>query len=164
MVGFGAFYSLRGDTMKLKHIIKKENGQAMVEFALVLPILLLLVAGIIDFGWLYYNQLTANNASREAARYIAIHYYFDHMDEKVHNAPGSAEEKANEIIEGYTTMYDLHVSDIIPESDDVNGGEKVKIKFTGKVLILTPILSKFIDDDNDGKFLINSECTMRVEK
>ena len=65
--------------MKLKHL-KNEHGQAMVEFALILPILLLFIAGIIDFGWIYHNQLSANNASREAARYIAIHYYFDNMD------------------------------------------------------------------------------------
>lgn len=146
------------------NLIKNENGQAMVEFALVFPILILLVAVIIDFGWIYYNQLTANNASREAARYIAIHYYFDNMNSKAYNTPGSAEEKAKEIIEEYISMYDLNVFEITPESDDVNGGEKVNIKFSGKIPILTPILSQIIDDDNDGKFTINSECTMRVEK
>ena len=149
--------------MKLKHI-KKENGQAMVEFALVLPILLLFIAGIIDFGWIFHNQLAANNASREAARYIAIHYYFDKMDEKSHYAAGSAEEAALDIIDGYTTMTDLFISEITPISDDVNGGEKVKVEFTGNVFILTPILSAIIDNDDDGKFSISSECTMRVEK
>ena len=34
---------------------KRENGQSAVEFALVLPILLLIVCGILDFGWLFYN-------------------------------------------------------------------------------------------------------------
>lgn len=144
--------------------IKNENGQAMVEFALVFPILILLFAAILDFGWIYYNQLTANNASREAARYIAIHYYFDNMDTKTSYSSGSAEQKAKEIIESYISMYDLNVLEITPESDDINGGEKVKIKFNGKIPILTPILSKLIDDDSDGKFQISSECTMRVEK
>ncbi len=51
---------------------RKEQGQAMVEFALVLPILILLICGIIDFGWIFGNQLIANNASREAARFCAI--------------------------------------------------------------------------------------------
>jgi len=53
---------------------RSEKGQAMVEFALVLPILLLILCGILDFGWLYFNQLTLNNAAREGARYAAIHY------------------------------------------------------------------------------------------
>ena len=46
----------------------------MVEFALVLPLLLALLCGIIDFGWLYYNQITLNNAAREGARYAVVHY------------------------------------------------------------------------------------------
>lgn len=53
---------------------RREGGQALVEFALVLPILLLLLCGIIDCGWLYYNQITLNNAAREGARYAVIHY------------------------------------------------------------------------------------------
>ena len=40
---------------------KRENGQSAVEFALVLPILLLIVCGILDFGWLFYNQLSVEN-------------------------------------------------------------------------------------------------------
>ena len=157
MVGTGAFSKLGVRFMKLKHL-KKENGQAMVEFALVLPILLLFVAGIIDFGWIYHNQLSANNASREAARYIAIHYYFDNMDSI------SATTKAFSIIDGYTNVTDLVVDTIIPEDDDVNGGKKINVKFTGNVIILTPIARAIIDNDGDGKFPIRAETSMRVEK
>ena len=51
---------------------KKEDGQAMVEFALILPIFLLILCGIIDFGWLFYNQISLNNACREGARYAVV--------------------------------------------------------------------------------------------
>ena len=57
-----------------KQFLRSEKGQAMVEFALVLPLLLALLCGIVDFGWLYYNQITLNNAAREGARYAVIHY------------------------------------------------------------------------------------------
>lgn len=40
----------------------------MVEFALVIPILLLVVAGIADMGFLLFNRMTVINASREGAR------------------------------------------------------------------------------------------------
>ncbi|HBC32344.1 MAG TPA: hypothetical protein DC024_14015 [Clostridiales bacterium] len=146
-----------GKFMKLKHL-KKENGQAMVEFALVLPILLLFIACILDFGWIYHNQLAANNASREAARYIAIHYYFDNMDST------SATTKAANIINEYTNIADIVVDTIIPEDDDVNGGEKIRVRFAGKVIILTPITRAIIDKDGDGKFPIRAETYMRVEK
>lgn len=49
-----------------------ESGQAIVEFAVALPILLLLVFGIIDFGWLFYNKMSVENASREGARYAIV--------------------------------------------------------------------------------------------
>lgn len=40
----------------------------MVEFALVLPVFLLLVAGIIDFGFMFYSRMSVINAAREGAR------------------------------------------------------------------------------------------------
>ena len=143
--------------MKLK-LFKKENGQAMVEFALVLPILLLFIAGILDFGWIYHNQLSANNASREAARYISIHYYSDNMNST------TATTKATNMIKEYTNITDIVVDTIIPENDYVNGGEKIRVRFAGKVIILTPMARAIIDKDGDGKFPIRAETHMRVEK
>ncbi|MDX1600430.1 MAG: TadE/TadG family type IV pilus assembly protein [Anaerolineales bacterium] len=46
-------------------------GQAMVEFVFALPILLLLIAGIIEFGRLMAVHSVINAASREAARFAA---------------------------------------------------------------------------------------------
>lgn len=47
---------------------KREKGQSLVEFALVLPILLLLILGIVDFGMAFYGLVTVNTAAREGAR------------------------------------------------------------------------------------------------
>lgn len=46
----------------------KERGAQAVEFALVLPFLLIVIFMIIDFAFLVYNQAVITNASREAAR------------------------------------------------------------------------------------------------
>jgi len=46
----------------------KRRGQSVVEFALVLPVLLLLVMGIIEFGRIFMAQQSITNASREGAR------------------------------------------------------------------------------------------------
>lgn len=48
---------------------KKGQAQAMVEFALTLPIFLLLVLGIIEFSRLFMTYMAVYTASREAARY-----------------------------------------------------------------------------------------------
>ena len=49
-----------------------ERGAAAVEFALVLPLLVLLVAGIADFGRAYYLQTTLSAAAREGVRTMAL--------------------------------------------------------------------------------------------
>ena len=62
---------------------KREKGQSAVEFALVLPILLLIVCGILDFGWLFYNQLSVENACREGARVGCVNAQDAHLDQIV---------------------------------------------------------------------------------
>ncbi|QSO50336.1 pilus assembly protein [Alicyclobacillus curvatus] len=49
-----------------------EGGQSLVEFALVLPVLLLLLLGIIDFGRVLSAYYVVDHAARDAARYASI--------------------------------------------------------------------------------------------
>jgi Flp pilus assembly protein TadG len=49
-------------------MIKEEKGAALVEFAIVVPLLLLLVFGIIEFGVMIFDTTMLTNASREGAR------------------------------------------------------------------------------------------------
>lgn len=51
---------------------RRERGAAAVEFAIILPLLILVVAGIIDMGRLFYAEIIAANAAREGARMSAI--------------------------------------------------------------------------------------------
>jgi len=44
------------------------RGQAMVEFGLVLPVFVLLLVGMMDFGFALYSRMTIINAAREGAR------------------------------------------------------------------------------------------------
>lgn len=46
---------------------ESSRGQALAELALILPILLLLLLGAIDFGRIFYSQMVVNDAAREAA-------------------------------------------------------------------------------------------------
>jgi Flp pilus assembly protein TadG len=47
---------------------RRERGAAAVEFAIVLPVLLLLVLGAIDWGWYFFVEQVVTNAAREGAR------------------------------------------------------------------------------------------------
>lgn len=51
--------------------VRSERGAELIEFALVFPVLLLVVLGIVDFGFLFQRMEVVTNAAREGAR-IAV--------------------------------------------------------------------------------------------
>ena len=53
----------------LSKLIRRNSGVAAVEFAIVMPILILLIAGMMDLGHAFYLKQIITNASREGARY-----------------------------------------------------------------------------------------------
>lgn len=48
---------------------RNRHGQAMIEFAIVVPVMMLIILGIVAFGAMWSHQLKLNNASREGARH-----------------------------------------------------------------------------------------------
>lgn len=52
---------------------QSERGTTAVEFAIVVPLLLLILLGIIDFGRLLFVQVSLNAASREGARASSLY-------------------------------------------------------------------------------------------
>jgi Flp pilus assembly protein TadG len=57
--------------MRILRRIRQEDGQGMVEFAMVLPILMAVMLGIVQFGIIFNNYETLTDASRVAARRAA---------------------------------------------------------------------------------------------
>jgi len=60
----------------LADFVRIEEGQNIVEFALLLPVLMWILMGIIQFGFIFAIYITLNNAVREGARWGSI-YVFD---------------------------------------------------------------------------------------
>lgn len=54
--------------MKISKLSKNQSGAAAVEFAIVIPVLLLMALGSFEFGLLFYNKQVITNAAREGAR------------------------------------------------------------------------------------------------
>ena len=61
-------YSITRKIVKLANTRCRQRGAAAVEFAVVLPLLVVLVFGMIEFGIMFYNKAVITNASREGAR------------------------------------------------------------------------------------------------
>lgn len=51
---------------------KRERGASAVEFAILLPVLLLVIAGIVDLGRFLFTQISLTNAAREGARAAVV--------------------------------------------------------------------------------------------
>jgi Flp pilus assembly protein TadG len=56
----------------MRRFFKRDEAQSLVEFAFVLPVFLILVFGIIDFGLGLRAYITTAQATREGARYAAV--------------------------------------------------------------------------------------------
>lgn len=133
---------------KRKH--KGEDGQAMVEFALVLPIFLLILCGIIDFGWLFYNQLSLNNACREGARYAVVNTA---EDLSVQAIEAHIENATTTVFANDVQIEVIYSSPLDPTSGDVTVNLEAEINF------LTPVLSTFMGREKK----IYSSVVMKVE-
>src|SRR5260370_9288051 len=55
----------------LQSLWRDSEGSALIEGALVVPILCTLVFGVFEFSWLFYQQHLISTGIRDAARYIA---------------------------------------------------------------------------------------------
>jgi Flp pilus assembly protein TadG len=73
------------------------QGQSIVEFAFVLPLLLLLTFGIIEFGFFVYNQQIITNAAREGARLGII--------ATVPRVPATGADSITSIVSGYCANH-----------------------------------------------------------
>ena len=68
---------------KLRNRGKDERGAALVEFAIIAILLFSMLFGIVEYGWVFANNLDARHGAREAARLTAVNW-------------GSAQEIADE--------------------------------------------------------------------
>lgn len=68
---------------------RRRRGQSLVEVALLLPLVVMLMLGLVDFGRAYYILVSLNDAADEGATYAAIHPA-DEMGIRVRSASASS--------------------------------------------------------------------------
>jgi len=65
-------YGKRVEATSFSEMMKKK-GQAVLEFVLVLPLLLVLIVGAIELGRVFFAKIIITNAAREGAYYLSTH-------------------------------------------------------------------------------------------
>jgi hypothetical protein len=59
---------------EIRRVKRGENGASLIEFAILMPLLLLLLFGIIEFAWAFAQTLDVRHGAREGARLAAVDY------------------------------------------------------------------------------------------
>ena len=132
--------------MRLK-CFKNKKGQSLVETALVLPILLLILTGIIDFGLLFNNYLVVSNASREGARRAAV---------------GSTNTQITAVVHSVAASLDISKITITITPDQAanrSTGVSVAVEVKYEYSMITPIIAAIVP----GPFQLKTSTTMRCE-
>lgn len=135
----------------IKQIKKNECGQAMVELAITLPILLLILCAIIDFGWFFSNQLTLSYCSREGARYGAVHA-------NDNNAISSISNRVIAVAPEY--IKEKIIVDVTFSSSQTHQIGDVTVRTRASVVALTPVVGIFAQGES---LELSSQCVMKVE-
>lgn len=135
---------------------KRENAQGMVEFALILPILLLVVLGIVEFGRLLFFYSSVTSASREGARYGAavgeISAGVDRYEDcaGIRDAARRAGTFARLEDDDITIQYDdgANLKDAVcPPTTTIGLADRVVVTVVGNFQPITPIIDVFFPDD-----------------
>ena len=137
-----------------------ERGQALLEVALTLPLLLLVAVGIFEFGRAYQTWQILTNAAREGARIAVL--------------PGSDDDSVEERVHEYLE------AGLIPDPDDadvtidrdtevvIGGGlasaSRVDVAYPFTFIVLQPVAQLVVGDSEVGApLMITTSATMRNE-
>ena len=142
----------------LLRLKKSDHGTSMVEFAIVIPILLALIIGIIEFGWIFNGYITLTGAARDGAR-LAVAYNSNYDDSEI-----------KEAIKSYAPLFDLTDSDIYIDRNEF--GNEAVVRIDGELSLITG----FFGGDNGGgssiirlpslpsSYPLTAKVTMRQEQ
>ena len=128
----------RGWKRQARRCLHEKRGASLVEFALVVPLLVALLLGIIEFGWLFNAQITLTSLAREGARKAAVQEFED--DGVLLEAIGKAHY-----------FEELSIAEYSREDEDV------KVHLQGEII---PLVGFFVSGDG---VTLEADSTMRKE-
>lgn len=145
---------------------RAEAGNALVEFALVLPLLLVIFAGIVDFGFLLQRYEVVTNAAREGARIAVLPGYTDAI----------VRERVRAYIQEGLGLSQTDLDALVPadataipvEYDSISAGGasfdvvRVRVNYPHTFLVLGPVMG-LINGTWGSSITISATSTMRLE-
>ena len=160
--------------MKNIQTLKNQEGAALVEFAFVLPMLMLILFGIIEFSILLYDKAVITNASREAARAGIVYTMLRPDPDESSTYTARVETNTEDIIEvgtDYCQDYLITLGggdgslSVVPSSTCENSDDDliVNVSYGYDFLIFPDILADFFGGAGDGDITLTAQTVMRCE-
>jgi len=129
-------------------ILSGEKGTSAVEFAIILPILVMVVFGIIQFGLVFNKYIAITHATREGARLAAVGLYEEDpflFKQKVKDSAPTVVIEDDDII-------------VTNPLGDIKIGNPVTVTVTGETFNID------IPMDGEWSIPLTSQATMRREQ
>lgn len=143
---------------------RDERGAVAVEFALIMPTLLLLVFGVIEFGFMLNRDMIVGNASRDGARLASLNGTYSEVRDSI-----TSELSASGIPTSGSTSIDICIvpaaattcTDMSASAYDAaaTSGAVTLVKVSHQHPFLTPIVSSVLGDS----VALEQVTQMRVE-
>lgn len=113
---------------RLRQATRRDDGASAVEFALLVPVLLLILFGIIAMGLLLFTYITAQHAAREVARQAAVGGFTTCSGQ---NLPTDVQWFiANKMSIPKTSVLDVRMTRIDPDANGADPGDQLTIAFS----------------------------------
>lgn len=134
----------------------KDRGANLVEFALLAPLLLLLLFGAIEFAWLFSQNLDVRHGAREGARLAAVNYPVG----PVASPPIRTEAQAKQIVAEVCARMDVADGVTVTLTSDGDVGDPATAAVTAPANTLTG----FLDWAIPSSLELSSEVDIRLEQ
>jgi Flp pilus assembly protein TadG len=125
---------------------RTSQGQSLVEAALVLPVILMMMLGLLDFGRAYYTVVALRDAADEGAVYAAMN------PDDVSGIRLRATQASRRLVQ----IDPANVQVIAPS---ITRGAPITVTATFSLVFYTPFASNFV---SDGQLLLRGESTQAI--
>jgi len=126
------------------------QGQTLVEFALVLPVMILIILGVVEYGRAYYTASLLQNAAREGARYGILHPTW--IDSDDNPDPNNITARTRQFIVGLD-VNKLTITVSFPDGTTTRGS-RLRVTVTYPCQSFVPFLRNYT---------LRGQSTMRIE-
>lgn len=139
------------------------SGQSLVEFALILPVFVLVLVGIIDFGRAIYAYSTINNAAHEGGRWAVVDQTATHIQDRAAEHAVSLGIAPGDVDIDYRLATSLEVSGSCDGNlgkDEIYGCVAV-IRVPYDYSAVTPIIGSLVGTLNlvgEARFPVEHNC------